>query len=84
MIAGASFDLDGQSYVGQPIRLAVTEVTKSPNAVFAFPRETKKTFDGSSSSVEGVSVGAVPPVQLNYNYSTGVVLDISPLVGTSS
>ncbi|MEN9604343.1 MAG: hypothetical protein RJB39_28 [Candidatus Parcubacteria bacterium] len=78
MVAGAVFDLEGQSYVGEPIYLAATEVTKSPNAVFAFPRETQKTFSGYT-SVEGISVGTTPPVSLNNNYTTGVIDDTNAL-----
>lgn len=82
IVAGAYFDLNGQEYVGNPIIVAAVESTKSPNAVFAFPRETKQTLDGTASSIEGISVGPIPPVNLNNNYTTGILTDINILGGT--
>lgn len=66
-VAGAEYDANGR--LTSP--LAAILGTKTRNAVFFAPSENVKTISGSSAII-GISIGAIPPVTLNVDLTTGL------------
>lgn len=68
-VLGVSYDKDGFIISGNPIAAIITNKVKS--AVFFSASENTKTLSGNNALV-GISVGPVPPVQLNIDLTTGI------------
>ncbi len=72
-IAGAEYDLNGENFKNNPIKIAQSVTNAlAKSASFAFISETKKTRNNNL-AVFGVTYGNTVPVNaLNYNLTTGI------------